>query len=66
MPFWKRKDIKREYKNLNQYHRICVYGGSDSMVIEIGELLHDVLSGVVLLFPGAYCVGKFLDMMSKS
>ena len=36
------------------------------MVIEIGELLHDVLSGVVLLFPGAYCVGKFLDMMSKS
>ena len=36
------------------------------MVIEIGELLHDVLCGVVTFFPGAYCVGKFFDMIGKS
>ena len=33
MPFWKRKDIKREYKNQSQYRRICVYGESESMFL---------------------------------
>ena len=36
------------------------------MVIEIGELLHDVLAGAVIFFPGAYVVGKFLDMIRGS
>lgn len=33
------------------------------MVIEIGELLHDVLSGGAILFAGAYIVGKLLEMI---
>lgn len=33
------------------------------MVIEIGELLHDVLSGDVILFAGAYIVGKLSEMI---
>lgn len=36
------------------------------MVIEIGELLHDVLACAVIFFPLAYCIGKFMDMVSKS
>lgn len=36
------------------------------MTIEIGELLHDAISDSAILFAGAYCVGKFLDMIRGS
>lgn len=36
------------------------------MVIEIGELLHDMLVGAVIFFPGAYVVGKLLDTIRET
>lgn len=35
------------------------------MVIEIGELLHDVLCDVVRFFPGTYVLGAFFKMIGE-
>lgn len=34
------------------------------MLIEIGELLYDVLSGSAILFACAYVVGKVIDLIA--
>ena len=35
------------------------------MIIEIGQLLYDVLSGSTILFACAYVVGKVIDLATE-
>lgn len=36
------------------------------ILIEIGELLHDAISGSAILFSGAYVLGKLLQLIADA